>query len=379
MVKFVVKALKSLGRHIVIFVISILTIAFLIVADIFALFVYPFWAWQNPMKASNSNSLVQIINRKWLISVVNPGDNYSPNQLVHFFQCIMRPIDAAVIVLLNRCFLHCFPIRKSVYFIDESGYRLIDLSKKSQREYFNIVNFDRKVHLIKNNLLAPEILAELYEEHKNCFVSAGKLTDEQFEKLSYTMIKDFCNKCDLNLPKQTSLIAAAKKDPDNYGPILRAYILRKGLHPSAVAYFHEVVDLNDINTHLELQQVPKFLQFRQDLMVVKQTNADNNKSHSNAFSAFSKYLEQRAELSYYAQIEMSSWQYETFHKRGLKLQKEAVYRKLIRAGKGDDEARCAALIMKFGEVEDNPTAMNQIAGDERLSQMWLKHLTDDVK
>lgn len=375
---FIVNALKSTCMNIVIFIVSILTFVFLILANVVALFVYPIWAWRNPFEASNSHSLTEVIGWSWLVDIVNPEKSGRSSVVLRFFQCILRPIDAAVVKLWNAWFMSFAPMKKRKHFIDTLGNNLQSLSLKTQEKYFKAVDFDREVYLIKNNMLSPEILPILFEYREYPFVEAGKLTDLQFRNLSLSKMETFCSKYDLNLQKQYFLIMYTFNTPEHYGPILRSYIMRKGLHPNAVSYFYEVLN-NKENLHAELTAIPKALEYRQDLITVQQTIPENDVESCSShlrLNKFRSYLDSRNEFGYDAQVAMCSAQYKIFHEQGLKMQPRAIYAKLARINKNNDSAHFVELMMRYNEFDGDEIAMHQIAGDEKLTNLWLQHLAD---
>lgn len=354
-------------KNVVIIVVSILTIVFLLVADVIALLVYPVYAWHCPHNASMENSLVSVLNWSWLVDIVNPGNSYRSSLLLKFFQGIMRPIDAIVVKFWNWVFFHTAPMKKRKFFIDEMGNRLQELPEKVQSKYFRKVDFDRKVYLVRNNMLSPSLLPQLYEEEKRAFVYAGKITDEQFENLCEDLIRLYCAHNDLSLQKQHSLVQKAVMFPAHLGSVLKRYILRKGLHPSAVEYFYICTK------HLEkmsndLLEIPVALQLRQDLTTVLQSKEENN--------AFANYLKHRGMLGYEAQVEMKPWQYKIFHEQGFKMEPKAVYAKLARVNKTEEATEFVALMMSFGEFEGDDVATHQVAGSEKLTSMWMQHLAE---
>lgn len=380
-----VNALESLFKFFVIVIISVLTMAFLVVADIVALVVYPIWAWKNPFEASNADFLSEVLGWSVLYDIVNPRKHYPCNKFMEFFRYFMRPLDAVVIRLWNAWFLAHSPMKKRRYFIDRLGNQLQKLPEKVQEKYFYEVDFDRKVYLLQRNMLSPSVIELLNKKefvrkegnlcyaggNINAFIHAGKITDADFQNLLLEDVKTFSEKFDLSLNKQCHLIRQAFKLSD-YVAVLRAYIMRKGLHPSAVKLFY---DLYGGKKHEDkaITSIPVALQCRQDLVTVQQTIA--NCHHSTDCGVFSKYLKQRGKLGYEAQLAMLPWQYELFHKAGLKLTPNAVYEKLAKVNKNNDTIRFVELMMKYGEIDGNDIAMHQIAGDEKLSAMWLEHLS----
>ncbi len=357
----------SVVKNVVIFVISIMTILFLFCADVLALVVYPIWAWRKPQRAADSDSLVGIINWRFLTDIVNPRGVGVSNIQVRIFQAIMRPMDSAVPKLWNAWFLKFAPMSKRKYFIDMLGSGLQSLSPIVQIEYFEAVEYERKVYLIKNNMLSPEILPVLYKLSAGPFVTAGKISDEQFRDLSYGYISSYTEKHDLSAVKQMYLVSLCVKT-EALISTLSGYILRKGLHPSAVAYFYECVEKkygDKRGTTEILQRISEALEARQDFVTVQQTIFE--------LERFASYLEEHKKLAYYAQLEMCSEQYKVFHRKGLKLQPKAVYSKLARVNKNADAIQFVELMMRYGEFTGDEIAMHQIAGDEKLSQLWLQN------
>jgi hypothetical protein len=365
--KKIVNALMSVVKNVVIFVVSIMTISFLICADVLALLVYPIWAWKNPWRAAESDSLVDVLNWQWLEDIVKPR-GFAINLQVAFFQMLMYLLDIAVISLWNAWFLKFAPMTKRKYFINMLGSSLQSLSPKVQIKYFQAVESERKVYLIKNNMLSPEILPELYKLSAAPFVAAGKISDEQFRDLPYGHIVDFSEKYDLSLRKQYHLVFLVIKETA-YISVLSKYILRKGLHPAAIAYFYECIEkkYGDRGVVGSLKSIPEALEARQDLVTVQQTMLKTVIE----LEQFASYLEGRKKLGYEAQVEMSADQYVVFHKKGLKMQPEAVHEKLARVNKNADATRFVELMMRYGEFTGDEVAMHQIAGDEKLSQLWL--------
>lgn len=377
-----INALKNLFKSIVIVVVSILTLVFLFVADMVALVIYPIWAWRNPDKASEVSFLSDVLNWQILDDLVNPHRQVVHNKLVAFFQCLMRPMDAFAISLWNAWFLHHSPMKKRKFFIDMLGNQLQSLPDKVQEKYFNAVDFDRKVYLLQHNMLSSSAI-DLINNKKfgikdgvRAFIYAGKISDVDFQNLTLWNIKIFSEKFDLSLNKQCHLIREAFRFPDSvYIPVLKAYIMRKGLHPSAVKLFYE--KYANRKNDKAIATIPVALECRQDLVTVQQT--ENDRNQSGTAETFAEYLKSRGKLGFEAQVSMSAWQYEVFHKTGLKLAPNAVLEKLARVNKNNDSQNFVRLMMKYGEVDGNEIALHQISGDEKLSEMWLKHLAEDDK
>ena len=381
---FIFNALKNLFKSIVIIVVSILTLGFMFVADILALVIYPIFAWRNPDKASAVSFLTDVLNWDILDDIINPRRKVVDNKLITFFQCLMRPMDAFVISLWNAWFLHYSPMKKRKFFIDMLCNHLQSLPDKVQMEYFKAVDFDRKVYLIQHNMLSPSVVELLSQkefaekqsnfcnksENLKAFIYAGKVDDGDFENLTTDETKIFSEKFDLSLNKQYCLIRKAFKFL-NYIDVLKAYIMRKGLHPSAVKLFYEKYDSR--KNDKSIATIPVALECRQDLVTVQQT--ENACNQQGTAETFAEYLKLRGKLGFEAQVSMSAWQYEVFHKVGLKLTQNAVYEKLARVNKNNDSQNFVRLMMKYGEVDGDEIAMHQIAGDEKLSAMWLKHLS----
>lgn len=375
---FIFNALKNLFKSIVIIVVSILTLVFLFVADVVALVIYPIWAWKNPDKASEVSFLTDVLNWQILDDIINPRSHYSENRLLGFFRSFMRPMDAFAVRLWNDCFLHHSPMKKRKFFIDQLGNKMQSLPDNVQIEYFKAVDFDRKVYLIQHNMFSTSAL-ELLDNKKfgikdglKAFVYAGKLSDRDFQSPDLGYLRIYSEKFDLSLNKQCYLIREACRLSDSdYVAVLRAYIMRKGLHPSAVKLFYELYA--DRKDNKSIATIPIALECRQDLITVQQT--ENARNQQGTAEAFAEYLKSRGKLGFEAQVSMSAWQYEVFHKVGLKLAPNAVYEKLARVNKNNDSQNFVRLMMKYGEVDGNEIAMHQIAGDEKLSAMWLKNLS----
>jgi hypothetical protein len=349
------------------------------VADILALVVYPIWAWENPDKASEVSFLTDVLNWQFLDDIINPHSQYSDNRLLGFFRFFMRLLDAFVVRIWNAWFLHHSPMKKRVYFIDQLGNQLQSLPDKVQIEYFKAVDFDRKVYLLQHNMFSTSTLDLLYnkkfdlKDGVKAFIYAGKLSDADFQSLTFGNIKIFSEKFDLSLNKQCHLIREAFRLSDSgYVSVLKAYIMRKGLHPSAVKLFYELC-ANRKNDKA-IATIPVALECRQDLVTVQQT--ENARNQQGTAETFAEYLKSRGKLGFEAQVSMSAWQYEVFHKVGLKLTPNAVYEKLARVNKNNDSQNFVRLMMKYGEVDGNEIAMHQVSGDEKLSAMWLKHLSE---
>ena len=159
---------------------------------------------------------------------------------------------------------------------------------------------------------------------------------------------------------------------------MRSYIMRKGLHPSVISYFYEIskpIKRQDA----EIEAIPKSLDCRQDLITVLQTKPENYGDPIVSFQRlerFRAYLKDRKTLGYDAQVAMSAEQYQIFHKYGLVLLPNAIYEKLARVNKNCDAANFVKLMMHYGEVCDNNIALQQIAGDEKLTALWLDHLAE---
>lgn len=376
---FIFNALKNLFKSIVIIIVSIMTLVFMFVADILALVVYPIFAWRNPCKASEASFLTDVLRWRLLDDLVNPHRQVVHNKLVAFFQCLMRPLDAFVVRIWNAWFLHHSPMKKRKFFIDRLGNNLQSLPDKVQEEYFKAVELDRKVYLLQHNMFSASAL-DLINNKKfgirdgvRAFIYAGKLSDRDFQELTLESIKIYSEKFDLSLNKQCHLIREAFKFRDSvYIPVLRAYIMRKGLHPSAVKLFYELYA--DRKDNKSIATIPVALECRQDMVTVLQT--ENTRNQQGTAETFAKYLKSRRKLGFEAQVSMSSWQYEVFHKVGLKLTPNAVYEKLARVNKNNDSQNFVRLMMKYGEVDGNEIALHQVSGDEKLSAMWLKHLSE---
>ena len=374
---FIFNAREILFKSIVIVIVSIMTLVFLFFADVVALVVYPVWAWRKPREASAVSFLSDVLNWDILDVIINPRRKVVDNKLITFFQCLMRPMDVFVISLWNAWFLHHSPMKKRKFFIDMLGNELQSLPDKVQEKYFKAVDFDRKVYLIQHNMLSPSAL-ELINNKKfgikdgvRAFIYTGKISDRDFPELTMENIKIFFEKFDLSLNKQVYLIKEAFTHSD-YIPVLKDYIMRKGLHPSAVKLFYEKYE--DRKNDNSIATIPVALECRQDLVTVQQT--ENARNQQGMAETFAKYLKLRGKLGFEAQVSMSAWQYEVFHKVGLKLTQNAVYEKLARVNKNNDSQNFVRLMMKYGEVDGDEIAMHQIAGDEKLSAMWLNHLSE---
>ncbi len=376
---FIFNALKNLFKSIVIVVVSIMTLVFMFVADMVALVIYPVWAWRKPCEASEASFLTDVLNWQILDDIINPRSHYSDNRLLGFFRFFMRPLDAFVVRIWNAWFLHHSPMKKRKFFIDRLGNKMQSLPDKVQEKYFNAVDFDRKVYLIQHNMFSTSALELLYnkkfdlKDGVKAFIYAGKLSDRDFQELTLGNIKIFSEKFDLSLNKQCHLIREACRLSDSdYVGVLKAYIMRKGLHPSAVKLFYE--KYANRKNDKAIATIPVALECRQDLVTVQQT--ENARNQQETAETFAEYLKSRGKLGFEAQVSMSAWQYEVFHKVGLKLAPNAVYEKLARVNKNNDSQNFVRLMMKYGEVDGNEIALHQVSGDETLSAMWLKHLSE---
>ena len=355
-------------KFFVITVISVLTICFLLAADVVALVVYPFWAWRHPQEATYEFSLADVLDWDWLVDIVNPRKRPHSNSIIGFFQYIMLPIDRVVISLWNAWFLHCSPMKKRKLFIDALGGGLSKLSAKVQRKYFLASDFDREVYLIRSNMLSSKVVDALRSEAPSVFFHAGNILDKDFGEAYFQDISYYVENFDLSLAKQLKLISYTFLHPQTYMRVLRAYIMRRGLHPNAVVCLLE--KLKDDSPEV-LKSLPEILKYRQDLVTVTRLSESRE---SNVAEVFSRYLQERNKLGFEAQVAMNSWQYEIFHKLKYRLQAKAVEAKLAAANKNADAERFVSLMMEYGELDDNYTAMSQIAGDAKLSVMWLNHL-----
>jgi len=359
-------------------IVVFLTIVLLILADSVALFLYPLWAWRNPDIASASYSLAKILDWKWLIDVVNPEKNQMDSVLVRFFQCILRQLDAFVPVFWNTLFMNFSPMKKRKYYIDYLDDDIRYLPIKTQKKYYAASDANRRVYLIRSNKLSQEVMEFLYHDNYiNDFIEAGKITDAQFMTLSAAHLQSYCEKNDLSLGKQQILVSRAFSHNLLCCPSLRSYIMRKGLHPSAVKLFYDKLDDYANPNDPELKQISDTLKFRQDLVTVQQTMPENYDTPSNVqakLQKFELYLQERKKLGYSAQVAMCTEQYKVFHKNGFKMRMEAVHAKLALVNKNNEAVRFVELMMQYGELRDDQTAMQQVAGDDKLTALWLNHL-----
>jgi hypothetical protein len=366
---FIKKALNSLVANVVAFMFSIATIVFLLVADVVALVVYPFWAWKNPEKAAQSVSLAETLNWHLLEDVVNPRKSWEVDcKLLAFFQFIMRPIDAFVIGFWNKLFWNYAPMKKRKYFIElYSNQTLQSYPFKVQEDYFYHSDFERQVYLVKYHKLSAEVLDRLFDYNIDVFAKAGQISDQQFEKIiKRDDIKVYVENNKLSLLKQKKLIFYAVSD-EKIAAILKQYILQNGLHPKAVEYL-----FTDCTKAPFFKDIPKLLKCRQDLVIIQKTNERGLRPETKQM--FVEYLKERKMLDFVAQVEMSAWQYRIFHELGLKLQPNAIYAKLASVNKNQDAENFVALMMAYGEADIDELAKMQIAGDAKLSTMWVIHL-----
>lgn len=376
---FLKSALKSAGVNVFAVIFSVATLLFLLAANIIAAVVYPFWACHRPMEAAETNSLSSWLNWEWLDKVVDPTESsVSLSTTKELCRKMLRPIDRSVVVFWNRILASCAPMSVRKHFIDAMGNRIQEnCSLETQRKYFNVVDKDRKVYLVQHNMLAPELLDELFKEskdNKDVFVEAGKISDEQMKYLYDSQIAKLAKDSVLSTAKQYTLIDRVFACPGSMANVLNDYIIRNGLHPGVVRHFYEKFK-NIQNPRSELVAVTAYLQFRQDLVMVQKTAGCT--SYSAEAVGLKKYFMERQDLGYDAAVELNCWQYELLHSLGMTLYPQVIYAKLARVNKNDDCYNCTALIMAYEKLDD--VAMGMIAGDEKLTAQWLKHLAKSEK
>lgn len=376
---FLKSALKSAGVNVITVVFSVIALVFLLVANLIAAVVYPFWACHRPMEAAETNSLSSWLNWEWLDKVVDPTESgISMNATKELCLKVLRPIDRSVVVFWNRILASCAPMSVRKHFIDAMGEQIQNrCSLETQHKYFNVVDKDRKVYLVQHNMLAPELLDELFKEskdNKDVFVEAGKISDEQMKYLYDSQIAKLAKDSVLSTAKQYTLIDRVFACPGSMANVLNDYIIRNGLHPGVVRHFYEKFK-NISEPRSELVAVTAYLQFRQDLVMVQKTAGCT--SYSAEAAGLKKYLKERQDLGYDAAVELNCWQYELLHSLGMTLHPQVIYAKLARVNKNDDCYNCTALIMAYEKLDD--VAMGMIAGDEKLTAQWLKHLAKSEK
>ena len=348
-------------------------------ANIIAAVVYPFWACRRPMEAAETNSLSSWLNWEWLDQAVDPTESHtSMSATKELCRKILRPVDRLVVVIWNRIMTNCAPMSVRKHFIDAMGNRIQEnCSLETQRKYFNVVDKDRKVYLVQHNMLAQELLDELFNENndnKDVFVKAGKISDEQMKYLYDSQIAKLAKDSVLSTAKQYTLIDRVFACPTDMAQILNDYIIRNGLHPSVVRHFYEKFK-NISEPRSELVAVTAYLQFRQDLVMVQKTAGCT--SYSAEAVGLKKYFKERQDLGYDAAVELNCWQYELLHSLGMTLHPQVIYAKLARGNKNDDCFNCTALVMAYEKLDD--VAMGMIAGDEKLTAQWLKYLAKSEK
>lgn len=376
--KSIKSALKSAGVNVFAVIFSVATLLFLLAANIIAAVVYPFWACHRPMEAAETNSLSSWLNWEWLDKAVDSTESHtSMSATKELCLKVLRPFDRSVVVVWNNILTACAPMSVRKHFISAMGEQIQKrCSTKTQRKYFNVVDKSRKVYLIQHNMLASELLDELFNENndnKDVFVEAGKISDEQMRYLYDSQTAKLANNV-LSTKKQHHLLERTFKSPDNMGPVLRNYIMRYGLHPSVVKEFYSKYK-DTQNPHSEILAVKAYLQFRQDLVMIRQTAGCT--PYSDEAVGLKKYFMERQDLGYDAAVELNCWQYELLHSLGMTLHPQVIYAKLARVNKNDDCYNCTALIMAYEKLDD--VAMGMIAGDEKLSALWLKHLAKGEK
>lgn len=372
---FLKSALKSAGVNVITVVFSVIALVFLLVANLIAAIVYPFWACHRPMEAAETNSLSSWLGWEWLDKVVDPTESsVSLNTTKELCRKMLRPIDRSVVVFWNRILASCAPMSVRQYFISAMGEQIQEnCSLETQRKYFNVVDKDRKVYLVQHNMLAPELLDELFKEsndNKDVFVEAGKISDEQMKYLYDSQIAKLAKDSVLSTAKQYTLIDRVFACPGSMANVLNDYIIRNGLHPGVVRHFYEKFK-NISEPRSELVAVTAYLQFRQDLVMVQKT------AGCAEAVGLKKYFMERQDLGYDAAVELNCWQYELLHSLGMTLHPQVIYAKLARVNKNDDCYNCTALIMANEKLDD--VAMGMIAGDEKLTAQWLKHLAKSEK
>jgi hypothetical protein len=342
--------------------------AFLLAADLIALVFYPFWGWKHPWEVVNTPSLSETLDWQWLIAIVNPNEELTEHIVAWLGQCILRPIDSAVPTLWRWWFIHHAPIKKRVEFIDKLGSGVQGLSEKEQIDYFKASSLERKVYLIKNNMLSPDVLTSLFPSNTRVFAWAGRVHDKDFKYLHSLETRIYAENYDLSVEKQKALATLALiSSAEN--AILADYILRKGMHPQAAAYL--CAEMKNCTKEGFADKLRRTLQARQDLVAVQKTLQNNQIT-----TEFGSYLASRGRLCVEAQYEMSSAQYKLYHEQGLRLAPEAVHVKLARVNKNEDAQRFVALMMHYGELNGDDTAQSQVAGSEMLTAMWLRHLAE---
>ncbi len=376
---FLKSALKSAGVNVITVVFSVIALVFLLVANLIAAVVYPFWACCRPFDAANTNSLASWLNWDWLERAVDPTESRtSLSATKELCRKMLRPIDRSVVVFWNRILASCAPMSVRQYFISAMGEQIQNrCSLETQRKYFNVVDKDRKVYLVQHNMLAPELLDELFKEsndNKDVFVKAGKISDEQMKYLYDSQIAKLAKDSVLSTAKQYTLIDRVFACPTDMAQILNDYIMKNGLHPGVIRHFYEKFK-NIQNPRSDLVAVTAHLQFRQDLVMVQKTAGCT--SYSAEAVGLKKYLKERQDLGYDAAVELNCWQYELLHSLGMTLHPQVIYAKLARVNKNDDCYNCTALIMAYEKLDD--VAMGMIAGDEKLTAQWLKHLAKSEK
>ena len=211
------------------------------------------------------------------------------------------------------------------------------------------------------------MLDRLFDYNIDVFAKAGQISDQQFEKIiKRDDIKVYVENNKLSLLKQKKLIFYAVSD-EKIASILKQYILQNGLHPKAVEYL-----FTDCTKAPFFKDIPKLLKCRQDLVIIQKTNERGLRIETEQM--FEEYLKERKMLAFVAQVEMSAWQYRIFHELGLKLQPNAIYAKLASVNKNQDAENFVALMMAYEEADIDELAKMQIAGDAKLSTMWVTHL-----
>jgi hypothetical protein len=376
---FFKSALKSAGQSVAIVIFSLVTLIFLLAANIIAAVIYPFWACHRPWKAAETKSLASWLNWDWLERAVDPTESsISLSTTTELCRKILRPVDRLVVVIWNRIMTNCAPMSMRQHFISAMGEQIQKrCSLKTQRKYFEIVDKDRKVYLVQHNMLSPELLDELFKEskdNKDVFVEAGKISDEQVKYLYDNQIAKLAKSSVLSTAKQYTLIDRVFACPTGMAQILNDYIMRNGLHPGVIRHFYEKFK-NISSPRSELVAVTAYLQFREDLVMVQKTAGCT--SYSEEATGLKKYFEERQDLGYDAAVELNCWQYELLHSLGMTLHPQVIYAKLARVNKNDDCFNCTALIMAYEKLDD--VAMGMIAGDEKLTAQWLKHLAKSEK
>lgn len=334
------------------------TVIFLIVADIIGFFTYPIYSWKQPNKASSIDSISKLIGWRWFRQIISFLEDRSV--------CICI-LDRLVVCLWYVVFLHWSPMKKRKYFIMAEGCHYIKrLSVEKQVEFFKACDFDKQVWVAHENALSEEAIKSLFYDNIKPFVYAGRVPDDMFSAVGGENLRYYMENFSLSLIKQRHIITKLFSYPEGYKWVLCQYIKRRGLHPSAVTLFYNKWE-GENKKNPVFEEVIKAIQERQDFVTVTKYNNS---------VAFAKYIKQReGKLGYDAQVAMRPWQYELFHKLDYKLSPRAIRSKLVNAFKSTDDTVVAQMMMANGEIADCESAMLQVAGDERLSALWLSVLS----